>query len=146
MTKLDIYLNFMGNTEEAFNFYRTVFSGKFSNLTRFKDIKDLPNKYKMSKKDMNKIMHVYLPIGDASTLMGTDMLEYLGHKLELGNNFSISVDVKSKFEADKLFNKLSKGGKVDMPPKLEFWGAYFGMTKDKFGIRWMVSYVPPKEK
>jgi PhnB protein len=143
MTTLNPYLNFNGNTEEAFTFYKSVFGGEFSNITRFKDMPNIPN---VPPADANKIMHIALPIGKGNTLMATDALESMGQKLAAGDNFSLSMSVDSPAEADKLFNALSAGGKVEMPIGDAPWGSYFGMAKDKFGIRWMVNYDKPKTK
>ncbi len=137
MASLSPYLNFMGNTEEAFTFYKSVFGGEFTNFQRFKDTTEAG---KMSAEDGEKIMHVALPIGHGTILMATDMLESFGQTLITGNNFSISIDTESEEEASKLFNALSAGGKVEMPLDKTFWGAYFGMFTDKFGIQWMVNY------
>ena len=142
MATLNPYLNFMGNTEEAFNFYRSVFGGEFTNLTRFKDT---PAAAGMSPADANKLMHVSLPIGKGNTLMGTDAVEGMGHTLTNGNNVQLSLEADSKEEATKLFNGLSAGGKVEMPLSDQFWGAYFGMFADKFGVKWMVNYTYPKK-
>jgi len=141
MAILNPYLNFNGNAEEAFNFYKSVFEGEFTNLTRFKD---MPQVGPVPPADQNKIMHVALPIGKGNTLMATDAIESMGHKLTEGDNFSLSLSVDSKGEADKLFNGLSAGGKIEMPLGEAPWGAYFGMAKDKFGVRWMVNYDAPK--
>lgn len=142
MATINPYLNFMGRTEEAFNFYRSVFGGEFiGSINRFKDT---PEGNKMSASDQQKVMHIALPIGK-NILMGTDMLESMGHKLIEGNNFSISINVDSKAEADKVFNALSAGGKVEMPLADTFWGDYYGMFIDKFGIQWMISYTYPKK-
>ena len=143
MATINPYLNFMGNTEEAFNFYKSVFGGEFiGGINRFKDT---PDGGKMSAADQQKIMHVALPIGKGNILMGTDMLESFGHKLIAGNNFSISITADNKAEADKFYKELSIGGKVEMPIADSFWGSYFGMFSDKFGIQWMVSYEYPKK-
>ncbi len=139
MFKLNPYLNFLGQTEEAFKFYKSVFGGEFTTFQRFKDI---PGGPEMAPADQEKIMHVSLPLGKGSTLMGTDALESMGQKLIVGNNFSLTVEPESKEEADKLFAALSAGGKVEMPLADAFWGAYFGMLTDKFGIQWMVNYTP----
>lgn len=139
MIKINPYLNFLGKTEEAFNFYKSVFGGEFEILQRFKDIENLPEKEKMSPDDLEKIMHVSLKIGN-DTLMGTDALESLGHKLNVGNNISLSISPDSKAEADKLFDSLKMGGEVEMPMTDMFWGDYFGMVDDKFGIKWMINY------
>jgi PhnB protein len=137
MPSLNPYLNFNGNTEEAFNFYKSAFGGEFVTMQRFKDT---PEAEKMPEGDRNKIMHAALPIGKGNMLMGTDSLESMGQKLVVGNNFYISIDTESEDEANKLFNSLSGGGKVELPMQKTFWGSYFGMFKDKFGIQWMISY------
>jgi len=139
MIKLNPYLNFPGRTEEAFNFYKSVFGGEFLMLQRFKDVKDLPDKEKMSADDMNKIMHISLKIGN-EVLMATDALESQGHMLTVGNNVSLSLSVDSKDGAERIFGALSKGGTVAMPMTDMFWGAYFGMVDDAYGIKWMISF------
>lgn len=138
MKAVNPYLNFPGNTEEAFNFYKSVFGGEFVGLTRFDGT---PGSEKLSKSEKEKIMHVSLPIGKNYTLMATDALESMGHGVTAGTNFHISIETESKEEADKIFNGLSKGGKITMPQSETFWGSYFGMLTDKFGIQWMVSYT-----
>ncbi len=138
MFKLNPYLNFPGNTEEAFNFYKSVFGGEFTMLQRFKEI---PGGTEMAPEDQDKLMHVSLPIGEGTVLMGTDALESMGQKLTMGNNFSLSLHPDSKEEADRIFQALSEGGTVDMPLADAFWGAYFGMLTDKFGMKWMVNYT-----
>lgn len=137
MKAINPYLNFNGNTEEAFNFYKSVFGGEFINLTRFKDI---PDADKMPPEAGDKIMHVSLPLGNGNILMGTDALESMGQSLTEGNNFSLALSTDSEEEADKVFAKLSSDGKITMPLQKVFWGSYFGMLNDKFGIQWMVSY------
>lgn len=131
------YFNFMGNTEEAFNFYKSVFGGRFTTFQRFKDV---PGGEKMVEADQEKIMHISLPLGNGNTLMGTDALESMGQTLTIGNNFHVSISPESEAEADELFTKLSVGGQVTMPMDKAFWGAYFGMVTDKFGIQWMINY------
>lgn len=130
------YLNFNGNTEDAFNFYKSVFGGEFAILQRFKDV---PDGDKMPVEVQNKIMHVSLPIGN-TILMASDSLEALGQKLSVGNNFYISINNESRGETDRLFNALSAGGEIEMPLEKQFWGAYFGVFKDKFGIQCMLNY------
>ena len=112
MATLNPYLNFLGNTEEAFNFYKSVFGGEFTNLTRFKDT---PAAAQMKPEDAEKLMHVSLPIGKGNTLMGTDALESMGHKVTHGNNTQLSLEADSKEEATKLFDGLSAGGKPEVP-------------------------------
>jgi len=141
MAILNPYLNFNGNTEDAFNFYKSVFGGEFTNLTRFKD---MPQAGQVPPADQNKIMHVALPIGKGNVLMATDAIESMGHKMTEGDNFSLSLSVDSKEEAAKFFNGLSAGGKIEMPLGEAPWGSYFGMAKDKFGVRWMINYDAPK--
>jgi PhnB protein len=143
MATFNPYLNFSGNTEEAFNFYKSVFGGEFTAIQRFGET---PVADKLSASEKNKLMHIALPIGKGNVLMGTDALESMGHKLTLGNTYNISIETESKEEAKGLFDKLSVGGKVETQIHDEFWGAYFGMFTDKFGIRWMVNYTYPKEK
>jgi PhnB protein len=141
MATLNPYLNFAGNTEEAFTFYRSVFGGDFTTLQRFKDT---PEAGRIPEKEKDMLMHVSLPVGKGNSLMGTDAVESMGHKLIVGNNIPRSLEAESKDEAEKLFKGLSAGGKVMMPLKDTFWGAYFGMLTDKFGIQWMVNYTFPK--
>jgi PhnB protein len=137
MTAVNPYLNFNGNTEEAFNFYKSVFGGEFQALMRFKDN---PQCDQWTEADKERIMHIALPLGDGTVLMATDSLESLGQKLTLGNNFYICLSPESKDEADRLFNGLSDGGKIEMSLQDMFWGAYFGTLSDKFGVQWMVNY------
>lgn len=141
--QLHTYLNFAGNTEEAFNFYKSVFGGEFSGaIVRFKD---MPMEgVKISKEDGNKIMHIGLKVGD-SWLMGTDTLASLGQKLHQGNSVYISIAPDSKEEADRLFTALSAGGKIEMPIADQVWGDYYGSFTDKFGVQWMINYSDPKK-
>lgn len=141
MALINPYLNFNGNSEEAFNFYKSVFGGEFALITRFKDMAG-NGEQTLSEDDGNKIMHIALPIGKGNVLMATDMLESMGHKIVNGNRYTISVSAQSKAEADELFNGLSAGGKIEMPISESSWGSYFGMFADKFGIQWMVDYDP----
>ena len=139
MATINTYLSFMGNTEEAFNFYKSVFGVEFiGGIRRFGDI---PENNSMSEEDKQKVMHVGLPIGAGSLLMGTDALESMGQSLIFGDNYYISISPESKEEAVKLFNGLSSGGTVTSPLKDTFWGAYFGAFTDKFGVQWMVNYL-----
>lgn len=136
--KINIYLNFAGNTEEAFNFYKSVFGGEFTSVVRFKDMP--VEGMKIPKEDENKIMHIGLPIGKDSVLMATDALESLGQKLNQGNNFYISIHPDNRQEADRLFTTLSAGGTVEMPMADQVWGDYYGSFKDKFGVQWMINH------
>ncbi len=131
------YLNYPGNAEEAFKFYKSVFGGEFSSVQRFKDT---PEANRVSAAERDKIMHIALPIGKGVTLMASDSLESMGQKPSAGDNFSLSIIVDSKQEADQVFEGLSRGGKIEMPMQKMFWGDYFGMFADRFGIRWMVSF------
>ena len=137
MATINPYLNFKGNTEEAFNFYRSVFGGDFIMVQRFKDT---PEADRIPPAEREKIMHISLPIGKHDMSMGTDALESMGHHITQGNNFHITINTDTEKEADQLFNGLSAGGKVAMPLQKTFWGAYFGMFTDKFGTHWMVSH------
>jgi len=141
MATLNPYLNFAGNTEEAFKFYRSVFGGDFINLTRFKDT---PEAARVPDKEKNMLMHVALPVGKGNALLATDALESMGHKLTPGNNIMLSLEADSKEEAQKLFNGLAAGGKVSTPLQDMFWGAFFGALTDKFGVQWMVNYTYKK--
>jgi PhnB protein len=141
--KLNTYLNLPGNTEEAFNFYKSVFGGDFTSVVRFKDFP--MEGVNIPKDDENKIMHIGLPIGEDNVLMATDALESLGQEVEHGNNIYISVHPATKEEADKIFNALSEGAEIEMAIADQAWGDYFGSLKDKFGIPWMVNYTYPSE-
>ena len=141
MATINPYLNFEGNTEEAFNFYKSVFGGEFATVMRFGDTPGC-DEMPLSDEDKGKIIHIALPIGNGDVLMATDMLESMGQKMENGNRFSISISADSKEEADRLFNGLSEDGKVEAPLAEAFWGGYFGMFLDKFGVRWMVNFDP----
>lgn len=137
MKTVNPYLNFQGNTEEAFNFYRQVFGGEYIMLQRFKDG---PEAEKLSNEDREKIMHIALPLAKGNVLMGTDVLGSMNQKIQQGNNFYICISTESQEEADRIFQALSKDAAVEMELQKTFWGAYFGMLKDKFGVQWMVDY------
>lgn len=138
MSAINPYLNFNGTAEEAFNFYRSVFGGEFQMLMR---MKDAPEEHRMhaSGAELEKIMHIALPIGNGNILMASDVPEAF-QKIIFGTNFSISITADSDEETDRIFNGISAGGKVTMPLSKTFWGSYFGMCTDKFGIHWMVSH------
>lgn len=142
MTTVNVYLNFNGNCEEAFDFYKSVFGGEYTYKGRFGDIPPQDGSPPVSENTKNLIMHVSLPISKETILMGSDTSEEFsqGETFVLGNNFSISINADSKEDADRLFNELSKGGKVSMPMSNTFWNSYFGMFTDKFGINWMVNF------
>lgn len=140
MLKVHPYLNFSGNAEEAFNFYKSVFGGEFTMLVRFGD---MPMEgVTISEEDRNKVMHVSLPVGDGEVLMASDTIESMGQKLVQGNNVYISLHPDSREEADRLFNGLSAGGTIEMPIADQMWGDYYGAFKDKFGVQWMVNHSP----
>ena len=139
MTTVNVYLTFNGNCEEAFNFYKSVFGGEFAWLGRFKDMPPQDGKT-VPASEAEKIMHVSLPVSKETILMGSDNSSGMEVPLVAGNNFSISITSDSKQSADNFFSKLSAGGSVMMPMTDTFWGSYFGMFTDRFGINWMVSY------
>ncbi|MDB5008988.1 MAG: glyoxalase [Mucilaginibacter sp.] len=137
MAHVSIYLNFMGNAEEAFNHYKKVFGTEFSApLMRMGDIPPQDGAPQLPEADKNKVMHVALSILGGMQIMATDMVESMGHKLVEGNNFTICLNPDNKEEADRLYNELSEGGTDGVAPHDEFWG-YWGTCKDRFGIRWM---------
>lgn len=140
MASVHTYLTFNGNCEAAFNFYKSVFGGEFEYIGKFKDMPPAEGQPPVSEADAEKVMHVSLPIGNGSLLFGSDTSEEFGGNVTFGNNFSISINADNKEEADKLFNGLSEGGNIKMPLSDTFWGAYFGMFVDKFGINWMVNF------
>lgn len=140
MTTVNVYLNFNGNCEEAFLFYKSVFGGEFNYMGRFKDMPPQEGTPPLTKAMENKIMHVSLPISNETMIMGSDTGDEWGPTFKQGNNFSISITTDSKEKADSLFHGLSKDGQVTMPLNTTFWGDYFGMLADKFGINWMISF------
>lgn len=137
MALINPYINFNGNTEEAFNFYKSVFGGEFSMIMRFGDMPN-PN---IPESENNKIMHIALPIGK-NILMGNDVPEFMGRVNENENRSKISISAESKEEADKLYKGLSAGGQIEMPIGDSPWGTYFAMFRDKYGIEWMVDFDP----
>lgn len=139
MATLNPYLNFAGNTEEAFNFYRSVLGGEFTMVQRYKDLPPEMSQ-NISAEDGEKLMHISLPVGDGNVLMGTDVLASMGQKLTTGDNFALSLSTKSQDETDRIFNGLSAGGQITMPLQQTFWSRSFGMFTDKFGVQWMVNY------
>ncbi len=145
MAKINSYLHFIGNTEEVFNFYKSVFGGEFATVMRYGDMSGQEGCENLPEADKEKIMHIALPVSDGHVLMGTDAVGEYAEDATFGNNISLSVGADSKEEAEKIFNGLSEGGKITMPLGDTFWGAYFGMLKDKYDIQWMVNYDYPKE-
>ncbi len=141
MATINPYINFNGNAEEAFTFYKSVFGGEFGKITRFRDISSA--EFPVDEKDANKIMRIELPIGK-NILIANDVPESLGPVNEMENRSKIAVIVESKEEADKIFNGLSVGGVVEMPMAEGPWGTYFAMFRDKYGIEWTVEFAPAK--
>lgn len=139
MAQVNAYLTFIGNCEEAFDFYKSVFGGEFQHLARFGD---MPSK-QISSEISNRIMHVALRVSQETVLMGSDTNTEDDNSFNAGNNISLSVNTDSKEEADCIFSGLSAGGEVTMPLAETFWGAYFGMWRDRFGIQWLVNYDDP---
>lgn len=133
--KLNPYLNFDGNAEEAFRFYQTVFGGEL-----FVQKMDSVPGMEIPENEKNRAMHVALPIGNDQHLMASDCLPSQGHVLNVGNNNYISITPDSREEADRIFNGLSAGGKIEMPMEDMFWGDYFGSFTDKFGVCWMINF------
>lgn len=142
MVKLHPYVNFKGNCEEAFNFYKSVLGGDFSYVGRFRDI---PGESQNDPADADKIMHIGLPLGGGTILMGSDVPKSYEDYHVTGTNITLSVSPESEEEARRIFDALSQGGRVTMPQEKTFWGSLFGMLTDKFGINWMVDYELPKE-
>jgi len=137
MPKINPHLNYNGNAEEAFTFYKSVFGGEFSKIMRFKDIAS--DEFPIAEEEANKIMLIALPIGD-NTLMANDVPASMGTTNENEHRSKISIAAQSREEADTIFNGLSVGGTVEMPIMDSPWGSYFGMFRDKYGIEWMIEY------
>lgn len=138
MARVTTYLNFPRSTEEAFTFYRSVFGTEFANpIQRLGDMPPPPDQPPLSDADKSLVMHVELPILGGHALMGTDAPESLGFSLTQGNNVYINLEPDTRTETDRLFAALAAGGKIEMPMADMFWGSYFGMLRDKFGIHWM---------
>jgi PhnB protein len=139
MAQINPHINFNGNAEEAFTFYKSVFGGEFAIIMRFKDISS--PEFPVTEKEANKIMHISLPIGK-NVLMANDVPESMGKTNENENRSKISISAESKEEADRLFNGLSVGGQIEVPIGDSPWGSYFGMFRDKYGIEWIVDFDP----
>jgi PhnB protein len=142
MPTINPYINFNGNAEEAFTFYKSVFGGEFTKITRFKEIST--PEFPIPEKEANKIFYIALPIGK-NILIANDVPESLGRVNENENRSKISVTAESKEEAERIFNGLSAGGTVEMPMEESPWGSYFAMFRDKYGIEWTVEFDPMKE-
>lgn len=135
--RLQPYLNFDGETRQAFLFYKSVFGGEFSHSST---MGENPGAEELDEGEKDRIMHISLPLRDGIILMGSDILPSAGHELTKGNNHYISLEVDSREEADQLFNDLIKGGEIEMPLEEQFWGDYYGSLKDKFGVYWMIGF------
>jgi PhnB protein len=142
MTTINPWINFNGNAEEAFTFYKSVFGGEFGKVIRFKDLAS--PEFTVAEKEKNKIMLITLPIGESNVLMANDVPEVLGRVNENENRSKISINTESKEEAEKLFNGLSAGGQVEGPMGDSPWGSYAGMFRDKYGIEWIIEFHSDK--
>jgi PhnB protein len=142
MAIINPWINFYGNAEEAFTFYKSVFGGEFAKVVRFKDIASTD--FKVAEKEENKIMHIALPIGTGTMLIANDVPEILGRVNERENRSKILVNTESKEEADRLFAGLSAGGEVEGPMGDGPYGSYMGMFRDKYGIEWIIEFSPDK--
>ena len=140
MRTINPWINFNGNAEEAFTFYKSVFGGEFAKIIRFKDLSS--TEFPVAENEANKIMHIALPIGKDNVLMANDVPEFMGRVSESENRSKISVSAESREEADKIFNGLSAGGDIEGPIGDSPWGSYAGMFRDKYGIEWMVDFDP----
>ncbi len=143
MARVGTYLNFTDKTEEAFNFYKSVFGTEFEGpgINRFGSMPPQEGMPPLSEKTKQLVLHVALPITGGHLLMGSDAPEEMGFKINTGNNVYINLEPDSRDEADRLFNALSAEGAIEMPMSDMFWGAYWGSCTDKFGIKWMVNYT-----
>ena len=139
MARVSTYLNFTRNTEEAFNFYRSIFGGEFGGggIARFSDIPPQEGMPSLAVEDKNLIMHIELPILNEHVLMGTDAPESMGFLIHKGNNLHINLEPDTREETKRLFDSLADGGKITMELQVMFWGAYYGSCTDKFGVQWM---------
>lgn len=140
MTTINPWINFNGNTEEAFDFYKSVFGGEFTKVIRLKDLASA--EFPVAEKDENKIMQIVLAIGHGQMLIGNDVPEFMGKVNEDENRSKIHMGAASKEEAEKIFNRLSVGGQVEAPMGDSAWGTYFGMFRDRYGVEWIVEYNP----
>ncbi|UIR56872.1 VOC family protein [Sphingobacterium sp. SRCM116780] len=140
MRTINPWINFNGNAEEAFTFYKSVFGGEFTKIIRFKDLSS--PEFQVAEKDANKIMTIVLPIGKHNVLIANDVPEFMGRVNENENRSKISISAESREEADRLFNGLSAGGNIEGPIDDSPWGTYAGMFRDKYGIEWIVEFDP----
>lgn len=142
MPTITPWINFNGNAEEAFTFYKSVFGGEFSKIVRFKDLASA--EFKPSEKEANKVMYIALPIGKSNMLIANDVPEMMGRVSENENRSKILINAESKEEAERLFNGLSAGGTVEGPMGDSPWDTYAGMFRDKYGIEWIIEFSPDK--
>lgn len=142
MTTIHPWINFNGNAEEAFTFYKSIFGGEFTKVVRFKDIASA--EFPVPEKEQNKIMYIALPISTTSTLIANDVPEIMGRVNEKENKSKILIGAESKEEADRLFQGLSAGGEVEGSMGDSPWGSYAGMFRDKYGIEWIIEFSPSK--
>ncbi len=138
MTTINPWINFNGNTEEAFTFYKSIFGGEFSKIVRFKDLAS--SEFQVSEAEADKIMHIVLPIGNGNVLIANDVPSFMGKVNENENRSKISISTESKEEADRLFKGLSAGGTVEGSIGDSPWGTYAGMFRDKYGIEWIIEF------
>ena len=140
MRTINPWINFNGNAEEAFTFYKSVFGGEFSKIVRFGDLSSV--EFPVAENEVNKIMHIALPIGKHNVLMANDVPGFMGRVSESENRSKIAVSAESREEADQIFNGLSAGGDIEGPIGDGPWGTYAGMFRDKYGIEWIVEFDP----
>lgn len=146
MAQVSTYLNFTRNTEEAFNFYKTIFGGEFNGeISRFADIPPSDDMPSLTEEDKNLVMHIELPILGGHRLMGTDAPESMGFNMNFGNNVHINLEPDTREETKSLFEALSKGGNITMELQEMFWGDYFGSCTDKYGVQWMFNCSEKKD-
>lgn len=141
MEQVDFYLHFNGQAEKAMKFYKGIWGGEFLIVQRYRDV---PGSEKMSEEDKDKIIHISLRLSPGTTLMASDAVSGMNQGSLTGNNYHICLQAANEKEADKLFGALSNDGKIEMPMNKTFWGAYFGMCVDQFGIQWMINYTEKK--
>ena len=142
MANINTWINFNGNAQEAFTFYKSVFGGEFSKVVRFKDIAS--DEISVAEKEENKIMYIALPIGNSTMLIANDVPEVMGRVNENENRSKILVSTENKEEADRLFDGLSVGGEVEGPMGDSPWGSYAGMFRDRYGIEWIIEFSTDK--
>ena len=140
MRAINPWINFNGNAEQAFTFYKSVFGGEFTKITRFKDLASA--EFSVAESEANKLMYISLPIGNHNVLIANDVPEFMGRVNENENRSKIVVSAESKEEADQIFNGLSVGGEIEGPIGDGPWGTYAGMFRDKYGIEWIVEFDP----